>query len=247
MLNFFNKKNKVTDISWLSVDMHSHILPAIDDGAQDVASGLQFVKALENLGFNKLICTPHIYKDLYPNTKETIATAQQQLQKAMDKDGVQLTLGAAAEYMLDQDFGKDDDLCTIEGKYLLVEMSYLNESPNISQTLFDIQIKGVQPILAHPERYTFYFKDKSRLKRFKEKGCLLQLNLLSILGYYGKEVKLLAEALLKENLYDFAGTDLHHEKHLATLTEAVQSGRLFELLGQFQFKNKQLMAVKSLA
>lgn len=246
MLSFFNKKNKVTDISWLGIDMHSHILPAIDDGAPDVATGLQYVKSLESLGFDKLICTPHIYKDLYPNTKETIFAAQQSLQQAMDNDGVRLSLGAAAEYMLDQDFNKEGELCLLEDKYLLVEMSYLNESPNISQTLFDIQIKGVQPILAHPERYTFYFKDKSRLKRFKEKGCLLQLNLLSVLGYYGKEVKLLAEALLKENLYDFAGTDLHHEKHLKILSEAVQSGRLFELLGHYGFKNKQLAGINTL-
>ncbi|RZL33006.1 MAG: histidinol phosphatase, partial [Pedobacter sp.] len=238
---FFNKKNKITDISWLGIDMHSHILPSIDDGAPDVFTALNYVKSLENLGFNRLICTPHIYKDLYPNSKESISAAQQILQKAMDENSVKLTLGAAAEYMLDQDFDKDGELCSLENRYLLVEMSYLNESPNIFQTLFDIQIKGVQPILAHPERYTFYFKDKSRLKRFKEKGCLLQLNLLSILGYYGKDVKLLAEALLKENLYDFAGTDLHHDKHLATLTEAVHSGRLFELLGQYKFKNKELM------
>lgn len=246
MLNFFTKKNKVTDISWLGVDMHSHILPGIDDGAPDVATALRFVKQLENLGYNRLICTPHIYADLYPNTKETIFAAKQSLQNAMDADGVNMDLGAAAEYMLDQGFEQDGDKCLIDNKYLLVEMSYLNESPNISQTLFDLQIKGLQPILAHPERYTFYFKDKTRLKRFKEKGCLLQLNLLSILGYYGKDVRLLAEALLKENLYDFAGTDLHHDKHLHTLTEAVESGRLFELLGKYDFKNKQLSALNSL-
>ena len=244
MLNFFNKRNKITDISWLGLDMHSHILPGIDDGASDVAQALSYVKALENLGFEKLICTPHIYKDLYPNTKDSIRNAQRLLQDSLDKENVKLKLSSAAEYMLNQDFDKDGDLCTIENEYLLVEMSYLSESPNINEIIFDIQITGIQPILAHPERYTFYFRDKSRLKQLKEKGCHFQLNLLSILGYYGKEVRLLAEALLKENLYDFAGTDLHHEKHLMTLTEAVQSGRLFSLLGNYQFKNKQLIFQK---
>lgn len=240
MLSFFSKKNKVTDISWLGVDMHSHILPGIDDGSPDVETSLRFVKALENLGFNYLITTPHIYKELYPNTAETIAEARNSMQLAMDYANVSLKLDAAAEYMVDQDFDLEVALCPIQTKYLLIEMSYLNESPNISQRIFDVEIKGYKPILAHPERYTFYFKDKSRLKRFKEKGCLLQLNLLSVLGYYGKEVKALAEYLLKEDMYDLAGTDLHHDKHLDTLTNAVQSGKLFELIGSYPFKNQEL-------
>ena len=240
MLNFFKKRNKVTDISWLGIDIHSHILPGIDDGAPDVATALRFVKAMENLGFDQLICTPHIYKDLYPNNKDIIYAAKAQLQKAMDINGIELKLEAAAEYMLDQDFNNNNDLCAMQEKYLLVEMSYLFESPNISETLFDVQIKGYQPILAHPERYIYYFKDISRIKKLKEKGCLLQLNLLSISGYYGKEVKHLAQAFLKDNLYDFAGSDLHHDKHLEVLTAEVQSGRLYDSLGNYNFKNKIL-------
>ena len=129
----------------------------------------------------------------------------------------------------------------MQEKYLLVEMSYLFESLNINETLFNIQIKGYQPILAHPERYIYYFKDISRIKKLKEKGCLLQLNLLSISGYYGKEVKHLAQAFLEDNLYDFAGSDLHHDKHLEALTAEVQSGRLYDSLGNYNFKNKVLL------
>ena len=103
MLYFFKKRNKITDISWLSTDMHSHILPGIDDGAPVVATALRFVKAMENLGFYQLICTPHIYKDLYPNNKNIIYAVKAQLQKAMDIDRIELKLEAAAEYMLDQD------------------------------------------------------------------------------------------------------------------------------------------------
>lgn len=243
MLNFFSKKNKVTDISWLGVDMHSHILPGIDDGSPDVNNSIGFVKALENLGFQQLIATPHIFKELYPNNPNTIRTAKQLLQNEMDKQNIGLKLGAAAEYMIDQDFKLNDDMCTLSQKHLLIEMSYLSESPSISQTIFDIEIKGLIPILAHPERYTYYFKERSRLKRFKEKGCLMQLNLLSVLGYYGKEVKQLAEILLKEKLYDFAGTDLHHDKHLNTLTDGVQSGRLHDLIGNYEFKNQEVFSL----
>ncbi|MDQ0637078.1 protein-tyrosine phosphatase [Pedobacter sp. W3I1] len=240
MLSFFSKKNKVTDISWLGVDIHSHILPGIDDGSPDLATSLRFVKSLQELGFDQLIATPHIYKELYPNTKETIVSAKDLLQQEMDKANVSLKLSAGAEYMVDQDFKMDGPLCTLDQKHLLIEMSYLSESPGISQTIFDIEIKGYQPILAHPERYTFYFRDKSRLKRFKEKGCLFQLNLLSILGYYGKDVKQLAEALLKDKMYDLAGTDMHHDKHLSVLTDGIQSGRLYDLLGRYGFKNQEI-------
>jgi protein-tyrosine phosphatase len=242
MLNFFSKKSKVADISWLGVDMHSHILPNIDDGSPDVQTSLYFVKSLENLGFSHLIATPHIFKELYPNTRETINAAKEILQKEMDKESISLKLEAGAEYMVDQDFNLNGALCALDQKYLLIEMSYLSESPGISQTIFDIEIKGYQPILAHPERYTFYFKDKSRLKRFKEKGCLFQLNLLSILGYYGKDVKQLAEVLLKDKMYDFAGTDLHHDKHLNVLTDGIQSGRLYDLLGRYRFKNQEIFS-----
>jgi tyrosine-protein phosphatase YwqE len=240
MLSFFSKKNKVTDISWLGVDIHSHILPGIDDGSPDLATSLRFIKSLQELGFDQLIATPHIYQELYPNTNETIFSARDLLQQEMDKANVSLKLRAGAEYMVDQDFKMNDPLCTLDQKHLLIEMSYLNESPGISQTIFDLEIKGYKPVLAHPERYTFYFKDKSKLKRFKEKGCLLQLNLLSVCGYYGKEAKQLAEILLKEKMYDFAGTDLHHDRHLDTLSTAIQSGKLYDLIGQYDFKNQDV-------
>lgn len=240
MFNFFSKKNKVTDIAWLGTDMHSHILPGIDDGSPDVPTSIRFVKALQELGFDQLIATPHIFKELYPNTPEIIKDAKALLLAEMTRQNISLKLGAAAEYMVDQDFNLNGPLCTLSEKHILIEMSYLTETPNISKTIFDIEIKGYQPILAHPERYTFYFKDRSRLKRFKEKGCLLQLNLLSVLGYYGKEVKQLADALLKEKMYDLAGTDLHHDKHLNTLTEAIQSGKLYDLLGAYDFKNQEI-------
>ncbi|RQO65687.1 histidinol phosphatase [Pedobacter sp. KBW01] len=240
MFNFFNKKNKITDISWLGIDMHSHILPGIDDGSPDIATSVRFVKSLSELGFEQLIATPHILKELYPNTLESISKAKIDLQIALNQANITTKLNAGAEYMVDQDFTLDQDLCPLDQKHLLIEMSYLSESPGISQTIFDVSIKGYHPVLAHPERYTFYFKDKSRLKRFKEKGCLLQLNLLSVLGYYGKDVKQLAELLLKEKMYDFAGTDLHHDKHLTALTESVQSGRLFDLIGSYGFKNQEI-------
>lgn len=240
MFNFFSKKRIITDINWLGVDMHSHILPGIDDGSPNLEVSLQLVKALEELGYEKIIASPHIFKELYPNTPATIGFAKDTLLDAMGQQGIRMKLEAGAEYMLDHDFNIDGDLCLLNEDHILVEMSYLSENPNISQSVFDLQIKGYRPILAHPERYIYYFKDWSVLKSLKDKGCLLQLNLLSIFGYYGKDVKQAAEVLLKEKMYDLAGTDLHHDKHLYHLTAAIKSGRMYETLGQYPFKNREL-------
>lgn len=240
MFNFFSKRKAITDINWLGIDMHSHILPGIDDGSPNVQTSLLLVKALKELGYEKLIASPHIFNELYPNTSATIACAKDKLMAAMDKEGIEITLEAGAEYMLDHDFNIDHDLCLLNQDHILVEMSYLSENPNISQYIFDLQIKGLKPILAHPERYVYYFKNLNVLKDLKDKGCLLQLNLLSVLGYYGKDVKQAAEVLLKEKMYDLAGTDLHHHNHLNKLSVAVRSGLMYQILGEYPFKNREL-------
>lgn len=240
MFSFFKKKPKVTDISWLGVDMHSHLLPGIDDGSPDVAQSVALITKLNALGFNKFLCTPHIFKELYPNTCDTINPALAAIEEALKKAKLNVEIGAAAEHMVDENFEIGDELMCLPNKHILIEMSYLNETPNIEKVIFDLQIKGYNVILAHPERYNFYHKDHARFHRYKDMGVLLQLNLLSVTGYYGKEVKRAADYLVEHKLYDLAGTDLHHDKHLDALTKAVESGYLYEKLGNYPFKNRKL-------
>lgn len=240
MLRFFSKKEKVTDLSWLGVDIHSHLIPGIDDGTANTDEALVYLEQLRELGFSKFICTPHIFTELYPNTSDTIATAFSHLQQAAAKQQFTAPLAAAAEYMIDDTFRVTDDLLCLKDRYILIEMSYLSEFPNIDQVVFELHIAGYKPVLAHPERYVFYYKDRNRLSRLKEIGCLFQLNLLSVLGYYGPEAKNQAKYILENNLYDLAGTDLHHERHLKVLKEGVKSGKLYELIGNYRFKNQEL-------
>lgn len=241
MFSIFKKKSTpVTDISWLGVDIHSHLLPGIDDGAKDIEESVSYIKRLEALGFTKLICTPHIFTELYPNTKETILPALAKLKDALSAQGSKVDISAAAEYMVDDTFVVKAEHLVLPGNHLLIEMSYLNETPNIEQVIFDLQIKGYIVILAHPERYNFYHNSHERYHRLKDMGCLFQLNLLSILGYYGKPVKIAAEYLLEKKSYDLAGTDLHHDKHLNVLEKAILNGDLFSKIGNYDFKNKQI-------
>jgi protein-tyrosine phosphatase len=240
MFSIFKKKNKVQDIEWLSVDIHSHLLPGLDDGSPNLDESVKLIKSLRELGFSTLYCTPHIFTELYPNSHDTILSALNETKSAIGVAHIDVKLGAAAEYMLDDTFFISDELLTLPGKHVLIEMSYLTESPNIEQVITDLMTEGYKVILAHPERYLYYHTNKSRLQRFKEMGVYFQLNLLAVTNNYGRSVKASAEYLLDKKLYDFASTDLHHEKHLAALTEVITDGSLYNKIGDYPFLNKEV-------
>jgi protein-tyrosine phosphatase len=240
MFSFFKRKNKVQNIEWLSVDIHSHLLPGLDDGSPNLEESVKLIKSLYELGFSTLYCTPHIFTELYPNSLDTIQPALNETKLAINNANVDVKLGAAAEYMLDDTFYVTDELLTLPGKYILIEMSYLTESPNIEQVITDLMAEGYKVILAHPERYLYYHINKLRLQRFKEMGVYFQLNLLAVTGNYGKSVKASADYLLDKKMYDFASSDLHHEKHLIALTEVIMDGSLYTKLGDYPFLNKEI-------
>lgn len=241
MFSIFRRKPPlVTDLSWIGTDIHSHLLPGLDDGSPDIETSLKLIRRLGELGFQKLYTTPHIFQELYPNTRQTIDAALNQLQIALQAAQIGVTLGAAAEYMLDADFVIDAQLLCLPNRHVLIEMSYLAEFPQVEQVVFDLQLQGYNVILAHPERYNFYHQNFDKYHRLKDRGCLFQLNLLSVTGYYGKPVKDIAMKLLKNGLYDLVGTDLHHEKHLSVLERAVKSGALYQEIGDYTFLNQEL-------
>ena len=235
MLSFFNKKKKVEPVypgfSWMVQDIHSHLLPGIDDGSPDVATSLELLRALGQAGIKKFICTPHIIGDMYRNTPETINNALNTLKQAVKKEGMQVELSAAAEYMLDDYFmellRKKEPLLTLKKNYLLTELSYSAQPDKLEEISFEILTNNYQPLMAHPERYHYYHKNYRMYERLKELGFLLQVNLLSLTGYYGKSVAKAAKHIIDNGLADFVGTDLHHVNHLAALTD-VRSVEIFE-------------------
>ena len=207
------------------VDMHSHLLPGLDDGAETVEHSLELLRALRALGFRKLIMTPHIMGDFYKNTPEGIRAALSQLRAAAEAAGLaDVTLECAAEYYLDEFLGRKladgTEMLTFGGdkRYLLFETSYMNEPLNLFETIFDMQGRGYTPVLAHPERYTYLygrFAEVEKLRR--DYGVLLQVNLNSLAGYYSPAAKKVAEQLIDAGLVDFVGTDTHHLRHTDTL------------------------------
>ena len=222
MFSIFKKKSAVdVDLSALGTDMHSHLLPGIDDGSPDDATSLTLIKGLQQLGYRNFITTPHIMWDVHQNDAASITKAHQQLQQSLKQDGLTTSIRAAAEYFLDDHFdallSKNVPLLTIKDNWVLVEFSFIAPPRNVKEILFELQIKGYKPILAHPERYNFLVSHKEMYDELKEAGCYFQLNLLSLTHYYGKITNDLAQYLIKKKYIDLLGTDLHHQRHLDAL------------------------------
>jgi len=225
MLSIFQKKNKVkADFSELNCDMHSHLIPSIDDGSPDVATSLQLIKGLIDLGYKKIITTPHIMWDMYKNSPETIMPGYEAVKNEIRKNNLNVEFEVAAEYFLDDHFEKlvdsDAPLLTFKGNLILVEFSFVTQPVELKSILFKLQIKGYQPVIAHPERYLYLGAQKHWYEEMKDTGCLFQLNILSLSGFYGKGPVELSQYLIKQKYYNLIGTDLHNSRHIEMLEAA---------------------------
>lgn len=215
MFKFFGKKEN-DETLFFHTDIHSHILPGIDDGARSVDRSVDLVKRMMGWGLNRLIVTPHVTEDTFENTPETVAKAFTILHSALDAEGIEIDISNSAEYRIDDFFMRQVEGATImpyPNNYLLVENSFVQEPWDLDQILFKLQMKGFKLILAHPERYRYYHTKRDRYRRIHDSGTLFQINVLSLAGYYGKEEKKMAESLIEAGMVDLVGTDLHHSSH----------------------------------
>jgi len=217
LLFFKNKKVRLADlIPEGYVDIHSHLLPGIDDGAKNEQNSLELINSLKEYGFEQFITTPHVLTGVYNNTRADIEAVEASTKTFLKSNNFAHPIKAAAEYLMDDTFlklVKTEPLLTIKDDYVLVEMSYLNAPMQLYDCIYEMQVAGYKPVLAHPERYMFYHLKTEEYSRLKRAGCLFQVNLLSLTGYYGKPVFEIAQKLLNENMIDFTGSDTHHERH----------------------------------
>lgn len=225
MFNFFSKKSEPQQL-FFSTDIHCHVLPGVDDGAQTVDEGVELVEALQRWGINRIIASPHVTFETFENTAESADAAMAELQQALDARGNGIKIEHSAENRLDDLFAKNFDegkLMTLPGNLLLIENSFMLEPWNIEQTIFDVQMKGYVPILVHPERYTYYHNKKDRYLTLHNAGAAFQVNLLSLAGHYGKEEKKMAEWLIEKGLVKYLGTDLHRPVHVESIDRYLAS------------------------
>ena len=250
----FNRKKKEQDIyeympapvganwAFLGADMHSHFIPGIDDGAKTIEDSLGMIRAMKDMGYKSIITTPHVMIDYYPNTVETITAGLQKVQQALKENNIDIPIKAAAEYYIDESFMTlvdKKELLTIRDNEVLVEFSMLYEPPMLSEVIFRMQSAGYKPIIAHPERYLFFHGNLRKFRELKDNGCLMQMNLLSVAGYYGKNIKIVADELMSKGIYDYCGSDMHHEKHAAALKALAGSKEYNSIIG-YPFLNSRL-------
>jgi len=225
LIQLFKQKPLLCDlIPNNHIDIHSHLLPGIDDGATSLEDTVTLIEGLKQLGIEKFITTPHIMGEVWKNTRSQVEEKLKTTVSEIEIPNIKDNFKAAAEYMIDAEFKElfsNGKLLTLKENFVLVEISYLNPPIQLFDTLFELQLAGYQPVLAHPERYSFYHHSINNYKKLKKAGCFFQLNMLSVTGYYGERVAKISEILLKERLIDFIGSDVHHSKHLEQLQKKI--------------------------
>jgi len=222
MLSIFKKTiPSPPDLSGLVTDMHSHLIPGIDDGSPDPETSIGLITGLTGLGYQKFIATPHILWDIYKNDERTIAPAHNLLRKELEAHRMNVPTQFAAEYFLDDHvtdlIEEEIPLLTIKKNWVLVEFSFVSAPLDLKDKLFSLQIAGYQPIIAHPERYLYFSRDRTIFDELREAGYYFQVNLLSLAGYYGKGSQELGDYLVKKKYVDLLGSDMHHSRHLQAL------------------------------
>lgn len=226
-------------ISSIKTDMHSHLIPGIDDGSQTMDETIAMLAKFESLGYSKVITTPHIMSDSYPNTPEIILAGLEKVRNEMHQLGMKIQLEAAAEYYFDETLIpliKNKELLTFGDNYVLIEFGFHTPPQYVDQVFFDLKTMGYRVVVAHFERYMYYLGKIDQAIEWREKGINIQLNLNSLSGNYGPAIKKQAEALIDAQAIDFVGTDCHRIEHLMLLEDSVNS-KYFKKLGQIPLKN----------
>jgi len=205
--------------------MHSHLIPGIDDGVKTPQEAFDVIEQLMELGYRKLITTPHIMKDYFGNTAESVRTSYENFLPLLRERQYDLSFECAAEYYLDDELfasaARKEPLLTFGDKYFLFETNVISEPLHLKEFIFSITLQGYKPILAHPERYQYMTLEKA--EDLRNRGVLLQLNLLSLIGHYGPPIQRLAEKLINKGQVDLLGTDCHNLDHSRLLQDVFRS------------------------
>lgn len=244
--NLFGKKQPVlppADLAVLGTDVHSHFIPGIDDGAQTLEQSIELLSAMRELGYRKVVTTPHSMADGYRNTPEIILGGLEKLKAEVARVGLDIQVEAAAEYYLDHELEKkvtERRVLTFGNNLLLFELPFISEPAILASVVFQMQTMGYRPVLAHPERYGFWYNDFKRYEQLKDRGVLFQLNTVALAGAYGPQAKQIAERLIDAGCYELLGSDCHHAGHIEAIKHALTRPHLHKLLGSGKLLNAGL-------
>ncbi|MCM1337249.1 MAG: hypothetical protein NC187_06530 [Candidatus Amulumruptor caecigallinarius] len=227
MFSLFKKSQSAPAQLPVATDIHCHIVPGVDDGSPDVSTSVELIDRLRGIGFKRIFASPHVTGSVFENTEETLAGPLAELNAALRaKDG--FSIDRHAEYRLDDFFVEQLEKGAIKalpGNFILVENSFLQEPWNLEQLVYELKLKGYNPILAHPERYGYYQHHRERYHQLHSSGLCFQINLLSLADHYGGEERETAEWLISQGLVDFLGSDVHRHNHLDSIEAYLRTKR----------------------
>jgi len=244
--NLFGKQGSSlgpVDLGGLGVDIHSHFIPGIDDGAQTMEQSMELLSAMAELGYRKVITTPHNMADGYKNTPEIILGGLERVRDEVRQRGIAIEVDAAAEYYLDHELEKkvaDRKILTFGQEMVLFELPFISEPNMLLEIIFQMQTAGYRPVLAHPERYAFWYTDFTKYERLKERGVLFQLNMIALSGAYGPQAKQIAERLVDAGHYELLGSDCHNMNHVQAIKNTLTRPHLHKLIGSGKLRNASL-------
>lgn len=245
MFNLFKKKQEARPIfAALGTDMHCHLVPQVDDGSKCIEESIECLQTLQAVGYNKVIITPHFQHPRFPNDEDDIVRRYEEVKKRAIEAGITLEFGGiGGEYRIDSGFAKrleNPRFLLVGGKYVLVEFSLHQQMMGCDEMIFDMQMKGYEVILAHPERYPYLSVGSSRMEQLKNQGVFFQVNALSLGGFYGDEAKRRAFTMLEEGIVEFMGTDTHNTLYAQALTDLSRNRKVEKVLEKYEFLNKTL-------
>ena len=245
MLNLFKRKYETRPIfAPLGTDMHCHLVPKVDDGSKCMEESIECLQTLAAVGYKKVIITPHFQYPRFPNEEEDIKRRYEEIKKQAADEGLEIELaGIGGEYRIDSGFAKrleNPKFLLVGGKYVLVEFSLHQQMMGSDELIFDMQMKGYEVILAHPERYPYLNVNGMRMEQLKNQGVYFQINSLSLGGFYGEEAKQRALEMLERGWVEFMGTDTHNTMYAQALVDLSHDRKVEKILEKYEFMNKTL-------
>lgn len=247
MFGLFGRKSKKIDkpieLSVLGTDIHSHFIFGVDDGSQSLEESISLLKQMKELGYKKVITTPHVYYDSFLDGYDVLYNKLEELRLGLRENNIDIEIELGGEYLLDDDISeriKNKNIITFGDNYMLFEFPMRTEPMGYEEWLFDLQLAGYNLIIAHPERYSFLNNDIKKYSNLKDRGILFQVNIASFSGYYGEHIQKVAENLVKENLVDLVGTDCHGQRHIDAVKKSLYSPALNQLINSGRLINNKL-------
>jgi protein-tyrosine phosphatase len=223
--SFFKSKASIPNL--FTTDLHSHLLPSLDDGVKNLEQSLEAIKSFQDLGFQKAITTPHIMSDTYPNSPETILPKLKELRQALAAQNINFEIEAAAEYYFDETLldlvSQKKPVLTFGKSYFLFETNTFSEPMMLNDFIFQLKVQGYQPVMAHPERYQYLQHNLQRVEDLIDRGVLMQVNSFSLSGHYSKPIQKTANQLVENRLVHFLGSDCHTPHQARLLKESIRS------------------------